>query len=437
MATFATIREAEQARARVLKAFVLSGLLFMLVPGTFLGVWNLVQISQRESVGLVSAEWLQAHGHAQIFGWIGTFILGIGLYSIPKLREGAKPAVAVAWTCWTLWVCGVSLRWFANVYGWHWRALLPVSAVLELCGFLTFLLVVSRHRPPNGVGITRSPNWIWVVVAASAGFASTLMANLVLCLDVARHGESPAFAHGVDQRFLVLAAWGFLAPFIWGFSLNWLPTFLGLRPPRMRAAAIGVAINTTAVVLALLGRIGAATAIFVLASTAVVFAVRIFEPSTQPARTRGVHPSFSAFVRIAYVWLIVAALLGVAAAKWDVSGGIWGASRHAFTVGFVSMMVFAIGQRVLPPFAGLQPLWSPRLMVTALTLLAGGCLLRVSSEVVAYQHYAAWAWPMLPVSALIEMAAVSAFALNIAVTLLIEPEGAGDAAVPMGHRAVR
>jgi hypothetical protein len=100
-------------------------------------------------------------------------------------------------------------------------------------------------------------------------------------------------------------------------------------------------------------------------------------------------------------------------------------------------MVLAVGQRILPGFAAHRPLWSPALMGVGLTLLLAGCLLRVSSEVVAYQHYAAWAWPMLPVSALIEMAAVSAFALNIAVTLLIEPEGAGDAAVPMGHRAVR
>jgi hypothetical protein len=52
------------------------------VPGTFLGVWNLLQVSSRESVGLVSPAWLQAHGHAQIFGWIGTFILGIGFYCI-------------------------------------------------------------------------------------------------------------------------------------------------------------------------------------------------------------------------------------------------------------------------------------------------------------------------------------------------------------------
>jgi uncharacterized protein involved in response to NO len=55
--------------------------------GTFLGVWNLLAISSHRSIETVSPAWIQAHGHAQVFGWIGSFILGIGFYSIPKLRR--------------------------------------------------------------------------------------------------------------------------------------------------------------------------------------------------------------------------------------------------------------------------------------------------------------------------------------------------------------
>jgi hypothetical protein len=134
-----------------------------------------------------------------------------------------------------------------------------------------------------------------------------------------------------------------------------------------------------------------------------------------------VHATFPVFVRLAYAWLFVAAILGVAAALFDVSGGIWGASRHAFTVGFTSTMVFAVGQRVLPAFAGARPLWSPRLMLTALALLTAGCMLRVACEVIAYQDYAAWAWSVLPVSAILELAAMTAFAVNLFATFLLEP----------------
>ena len=80
----------ETSLSRLLMVYVTSGLAFMLLPGTFLGVWNLLQISGNESASSVSPTWLQAHGHAQVFGWIGSFILGIGFHSIPK-RRGVPP----------------------------------------------------------------------------------------------------------------------------------------------------------------------------------------------------------------------------------------------------------------------------------------------------------------------------------------------------------
>src|SRR5579863_4738151 len=129
-------RKREASLSRLLMAYISSGLVFMLLPGTFLGVWNLLQISGRESVASVSPAWLQAHGHAQVFGWIGSFIFGIGFYSIPKLRNVTRPAFGMAWACWAMWTTGVAARWVANVYGWQWRLLLPVSAILELAAFL-------------------------------------------------------------------------------------------------------------------------------------------------------------------------------------------------------------------------------------------------------------------------------------------------------------
>jgi len=77
----------ERALSRMLMLYISTGVVFMLLPGTFLGVWNLLTISSHRAANSVSPAWIQAHGHAQIFGWIGSFILGIGFYSIPKLRR--------------------------------------------------------------------------------------------------------------------------------------------------------------------------------------------------------------------------------------------------------------------------------------------------------------------------------------------------------------
>jgi uncharacterized protein involved in response to NO len=66
-------------------------------------------------------------------------------------------------------------------------------------------------------------------------------------------------------------------------------------------------------------------------------------------------------------------------------------------------------------------LWSPRLMLVMLVLLMTGCTLRVTSEIIAYQNYAAWAWSVLPISALIELTAVALFAVNLIATFIRPP----------------
>jgi len=413
-------RQREVSLSRLLIAYISSGLVFMLLPGTFLGVWNLLQISGRESVASVSPAWIQAHGHAQVFGWIGSFILGIGFYSIPKLRGTSKGTFAAAWICWAMWTLGVALRWLENVYGWHWRLLLPASSVLELTAFAIFFRAVSKHRP-DATGSARLDPWIWLVISGSVGLLLTLVANAAATFYLAWRGTGPALDHVLDQRYLTLLAWGFLVPFVWGFSAKWLAVFLGLKPVRNGLLLIAVALNFGGIVVVFAGYPSTATLLFVASSIIAAVALRIFEPARQPAKTRGVHASFPAWVRTAYLWMLIAASLGVAAGVWDTSGGIWGASRHALTVGFVAVMVLAIGQRILPAFAGMRLLWSTWLMFASLALLMTGCTLRVSCEVLAYQNYAAWAWSVLPASALLELGGVMAFAMNIFGTFVLEP----------------
>jgi uncharacterized protein involved in response to NO len=410
----------EQGLSRLLMFYIVSGLMFMLLPGTFLGVWNLISISSHRAAETISAPWIQAHGHAQIFGWIGSFILGIGFYSIPKMSGSNFFALSRGWTCAVMWVSGVTLRWFTNVYLWQWRLALPISAALELAAFLIFFHAVSHHKSDTGKR-ARIDTWILVVICGSLGFLATLLMNLGACIGLALRGSDPAFPHGFDQRFLVMCAWGFLVPFVWGFSAKWLPIFLGLSPVRTNLLLGAVAINISGVLVAQFGSFPAATVLLLLAAAFAVAALRIAEPADRPAKIKGVHASFPYFVRSAYVWLLIAAALGIWAARVSDSAGIWGASRHALTVGFLSVMVFSIGQRVLPAFSGMRLLFSPRLMFSALSLLTFGCILRVSSEVLAYQEISQLAWKVLPVSALLELTGVTLFAVNLVFTFARRP----------------
>ena len=410
----------EQSLSRMLMTYIVTGLVFMLLPGTFLGVWNLIKISNREAAESIAPAWIQAHGHAQLFGWVGTFILGIGFYSIPKLRKLKPFALWEGWLCWALWVVGVTTRWFSDIYSWHWRILRPMSAVLEVLAFLIFFQAVASHRPSNGVPKSWE-SWIFVVLAATLGLLASLALNLGASIQLALYGSSPAFPHEFDQRYLIVSAWGFLVPMVWGFSSRWLPVFMGLRPLRGSLLLVAAGLNTAGVVVGFFERFTAASVLLLGGAAMAIVAIRFFEPTAKAAKTINVHGSFPIFIRIAYGWLLIAATLGIWASRAGEAPGIWGASRHALTVGFIATMVFSVGQRILPSFCGMRLLWSPRLMLVMLVLLMTGCTLRVTSEILAYQNYAAWAWNVLPVSALIELTAVTLFAVNLILTFLLPP----------------
>lgn len=417
----------EQQLRRAVAAFIVTGLLFMLLPGTFLGVWNLISISGRHQLDTLSPAWIQAHGHAQIFGWLGAFILGIGFFSLSRMGELPRFAVSRAWTAYALWTAGAALRWFANVTLWEWRIALPVSALLELAGFATFFATVSRHKPAAGARLNASPKpreaWMLVVVSGTVGFLATLLANVYTAFQASIGGISPAIPASLDHRLLTLPVWTFLAPTVWGFSARWLPVFLGLKAPNGQGLICACAIAWIGAISCIAGA-SVPGAIFIFwAAWAAVASLQIFAAPEKPAKTAGVHPAFPVFVKAAYAWLLAAGALTVWAAAADRAGGIGGASRHAVTVGFFAAMVFAIGQRILPAFLGGRALFSARAMFAASVLLNIGCFLRVLSEIPAYENfaYAGFFWRVLPISAVIELAAVSIFAANLVASIIRKP----------------
>lgn len=412
----------EKALSAVLMTYIVSGLIFMLLPGTFLGVWNLISISRLQAAEKISPGWIQAHGHAQIFGWVATFLLGIGFYSIPKLRKMKAFPLWRAWVCWGVWTAGVLLRWAMNLWPWHWRVVFPISATLELGAFLLFFATIGpAHSSADGVKKAWE-SWIYAVLLGTSGLLLALVMQVYESAKLSLVAESASFPAGFDQRYLVVLAWGFLVPFVWGFSARWLPVFAGLRPTKSKMYVAGVCAALLGVCAALAGAIRLATLLLAAGAISATLAMRFLEPSQSKPKVAGIHPSFAVFVRLAYVWLLVAAALGVwAAFHGQDSAGIWGASRHALTVGFVAAMIFSVGQRVLPSFCGMRILASRRLMLACLLLLMIGCTLRVSSEVLAYQGYAPWAWQILPISAVVEMTAVTLFAVNLIWTFLRPP----------------
>lgn len=402
----------ERRAARALAAFILVGLVFLALPGTFLGVWNLIVISEQRAAGAASTAWIQAHGHAQLFGWVGSFILGISLYVLPKFRGRALKNFGLVWAVWAFWTAGVAWRWWAGIGAREWRLGFVGSAVLELAAYaLTQRILVFR-------GPTKKPNDLgsWLGICGFGALGVALVLNLCLSFYLALRGNGPVFPPLWDRTFLIVALWGFAVAVAWGYSTRFVTIFLGLRTPAHRAArwlVIGVAVL---VVCALARRFLFADLLALALTIYAIWAIRIFHTPARPAKLIGVYRHYPAFIRLAYAWIIVGAALGVVADIVPRNAGLGGASRHAITVGFIATLIFALAPRILPSFLNGRELCSITLMAGSLWLLSAGCFLRVVSEAVAYSAGGPL-WSFLPVSAFLELAAVIAFVINLAATL--------------------
>ncbi len=410
----------ERQKSLMLRAWILSGLFFMALPGTLLGFSNLMAISAHHGLAFLPAAWMEGHGHAQMFGWIGSFILGIGFYSQPA-RE--RSAIRLPLACFVLWTSGVAMRWFANIYEWHWRSLFPISAGFELIAVILFVAAASRHKLPEQMEgkPAKTPMELWMVsvLLGTAGLAAAVIFNSVECLNLAIHGIQLSFPHALDQKYLVLLGWGFLVPVVWGFSARWLPSFLAIAKPDAQLFRLALVLDLMGVLCGTAGLPKPATVLLALSAVTIGFAIHLTQrPHGQP-KVQGIHPSFPTFIRLAYAWLVIAGSMSIWAAFVDQRGGIWGASRHTLTVGFAATMVFSIGPRILPHFGGVHGIFSKRLMFLSLLFLQTGCLLRVSSEPLAYEGLLPFAWKVLPISGMLELSGVLLFAANLSLTFLL------------------
>ncbi|HLI30948.1 MAG TPA: NnrS family protein, partial [Terriglobia bacterium] len=390
--------EPERRAARALAAFIASGLAFLALPGTLLGVWNLIEIASHRAASAASVAWIQAHGQAQLLGWVGSFILGISLYALPKFQHRSLRNFGLVWTVWALWTMGVAWRWWVGVSVRGWRFGLIASAIMELAAYALTqrILLFSQERSGEGKGSRRKPtdlgSWLGIVGFGALGLALTF--NLGISILVALKAATPAYPPRLDRAFLIVELWGFTVPIAWGYSTRFVTIFLGLHPPDHGAARrLGVGI-VAIIVCALAQWFLLADFLILIVTIMAIHALRVLQPAVQPPKLAGVYRLYPQFIRLSYAWLLVGAALGVAADIWGKEAGLSGASRHAVTVGFVATLIFALAPRLLPAFLRGRELYSGRLMAASLWTLSVGCLLRVSSEAIAYSA-GGWAWHIL------------------------------------------
>ncbi len=365
----------------------------------------------------------QAHGHLQLYGWAGLFVLGVALHFLPRLRgAGLAFPQAVPWLLGAL-VAGIVLRGIGQplfaATGVHiWAAALTASGVFEaiaLLGFLTILIATAIQGP----AFSTRPQLQKTLPFLVGIFASLGLATIVNLLNVLQASGSPSVglvsASG-DAINVTLGLLGFLVPMALAMSAQTLPMYAGLEPfPRKLfwPLAIGyfgglalalVGIGSSVGWLEGLGTLllGVVLLVFVSLFIRLMRArgklpQRVAKLAPEPeaaehnyrrqiSSDRSAYGPFVALVASAYTWAIVGGALLVidgVAQLLDLGAPVSpDAARHSLAIGFIALLICGIAPRMVPGFSGGHIL-SAKLVTATLWLGNSAALLRVGSLLIA------------------------------------------------------
>ena len=422
-----------------------AGVAVILTAGAAWGAWILLRIARDGGFAAAGVDHVNAHGHAQVVGWLGLFAMGFAFQAFPRFLATPLPWPRLAMAALPAVAAGIVLRVLgeAAVGGPAGLAMGLAAGALETAAALVFAASVFRMTREAGERAASLARWVrpaaaWFVVSAAgeallfaatstAGDAATLVSRVATWQPALRSAEFHGFA-----LLLVL-----------GVAGRYLPAILGLPQPSPRASRLLYLLAAPIAVVEIGGwlgwRLGGVRALaaassaggLLLLAAALVAAASfgVFRPSGE--RHRGLP-----FVRASFAWLLASAVMLAAAPLYASAMGLrfshaWmGATRHAITVGFFSGMILGVSSKVVPTLEGADPARLPSL-VPSLVLLNLGCFLRVSLQVLTDAH--PWAFPLVGISGVLEVAALALWGIPLAL-LMARGANAPDS-VPAGRPA--
>lgn len=441
---------------RIHEPFVRAALLIALTTGFGYGALMVALLA----FGVIPGAWypplLQAHGHAQLFGWLGCFILGMGLFFLPRLRGAQLQHQERLRYVLLLLATGITVRTVAQpLAGWFGngdaanisRALMFGATLLEMASLfvlLSLLIPTERAQKPLSPGAPAYPVLPFVQIA----FVCLALAFVLNFL-----GVWNAFAQArnviparYDQSVILLMLYGVAIPMAMVFALRNLPLFMRLAMPsrtgwRALALVYGTAlfvrllpqfiaiaddalIATGSVLRAnylnvLVFDAFALVGILVMNACILIFVwrldlLRLKKPWTperiqasrpdlehlrQPTRANypdnGEYGRFELLIYSAFAWLVVATVLDILRALPFVAENFTipqDAARHALFVGFITLLIFGMAVRMAPGFSGKRGVAHPDLVVWLFVLGNLAAFLRVVPAFFPQSEFALMLW---------------------------------------------
>jgi hypothetical protein len=421
---------------RIYRPFFKAGIAIVLTLGATWGGYLLWQIGLSGTFRAAGLHAVNAHGHAQIFGWVGLFVMGFAYQAFPRFKHTTLVRPRLAFATLGLMLTGILCRslgepLMASVPWAFYPAVL--GGVLEVIAISTFAALIVATWRASGKPLAVYDAYIacalfWFVVQAV--YEAVYFTATALVTDRLQLVGLVVTWQGTLRAIQIN---GFALLMILGVSQRLLPNFYGLPVPNPRRAKAALVVLNAAVVAEALGLTfmrqgghgwaGLWYAGVLMLAGSVVYLLRDWRIFSKPAETdRGLK-----FLRAAYVWLLISLGMAVllpayqfgllplaaadsAAARDGFSHAYYGAVRHAVTVGFVSMMIVGVASKIVPTLNGvdvrrLPALWLPFALINL------GCALRVLTQTLT--DVTTFAFPAVGVSAVLEISGLALWGAHL------------------------
>lgn len=420
----------------IYRPFFKAGIVVVLTLGAVWGAYLLLRIGWQGAFGAVGLHEVNAHGHAQIFGWVGLFVMGFAYQAFPRFKHTDLAWPNLAFSSLWLMLIGLVGRSVAEPLAGDasWLQSLAVAcSVAEIVAIGLFLAVIAATWKRSGKPLACYDYYI----ASALGwfFLQAICETLYLAasLGTASRQELLDLVATWQGPLREIQIHGFALLMILGVSQRLFHHFYGFPAPEPRLSrrvllALNLAIVGEVTGLILMRTMSHAFAALWYLSVLVLVGgvallVRSWHIFSRPTeRDRSLK-----FLRAAYIWLFLSlgmlSLLPLhqqvllpwlapqsAAAHSGFSHAYYGAIRHAITVGFISLMIVGVAAKVVPTLngvdvRGLSRLWGP------FVLINGGCALRVFGQALTD----AWpqAFPITAASGVLEVCGLALWGLHL------------------------
>jgi len=389
--------------------YIWTALGFAVFAGFAIGAHLTFVIGYDFNLGDGFVSYIQTHGHVQLVGWAGLFIMGMSLHFMPRLTGMAfsnpKLVRKVLW----LMTAGLIVRsigqsatpyiieskFFVSL---NW--LVAASGLLEFLGIIFYLiLILGLYRESKEKGKKQT-------LKSIAPFMGMILIgwflygglNLILLIDNALNGSvvlDDAWNEFAVKSFIGLV----LLPVSFAFSIRTFPLYLRLNAPKWNVSGVAFAylfslslemIPGIPTLLSIspnlslwLSNLGA-----ILKGCIILWFIwqldlltrrkapwtvnRVLDPAPDRRPTRpglpdyGEFGSFEWLIYAAYFWLALGAVFEIVTGIAFVTGRHFihlnDAIRHMYLLGFVTNLILGMSVRMIPGFIHKKKVAIPRLV---------------------------------------------------------------------------